>query len=520
MLRRFIFMSVMLQVLALMLAPPGNGDAHAASLPGVDSAPHGSPAAGDLKTAGEGGVIKRCKEIPEAQGGVLLGVIIPCITYTIEKTTQEFSREMIDWLRPLLYTFLTLVVVLFGVRMLQQEPNLEKQGFILLLKIALVVLVLDNTPDYIVPSIYGVMNNSQSIVLGAIDATSLTCNVDQYSGPNTPRVWATMDCVMGKLFGFTTGSTLGSAGEKTPNMLLATSMFGLLIGFFFGGAWGVVVFFGMLGVLISIFLLVIRTAMAFLSGYLVICIMLILLPLLLPLVFMRVTQTHFEAVQRNILASLLMPVIVTAYSMFALILYDKMLFAPDSIIQKIFNYDEVKDALQNSRKACDWQVTGDATALRLEENPDEARIKRLFHPNGPLGNNIMQQLTGANDVCAKALIPNLNIRDMKSEEFKKGKASYEKIFYELLTLLILGYMIYLGMDNLENITLQLTGAATISLGFNKLPGEEKITQAAGNVKNQMMAARDSAGADYLERAPLDTAAGIRTFFETIGKPAK
>lgn len=92
-------------------------------------------------------------------------------------------------------------------------------------------------------------------------------------------------------------------------------------------------------------------AVGFITSYLVICLMLIMTPLLLPLALLKVTASYFDQYWRIILSGFLTPVIITAYSMFALILYDKVLFDEKAPIQKLFKYENIKEALQPGRAA-------------------------------------------------------------------------------------------------------------------------------------------------------------------------
>lgn len=507
-------------------------------------APTGSPSQADLATTSGS-----CEAIPEVQGGKLLGKIVPCMIHTIESATVDFAAAMVNALRPLLYTFLLLVVVLFGVRMLSQEPQIHKQGFLLLVKIAIVVIVLNdlgNIQAYdgsggggkIIPTVYGIMNESQAIIAGAIDTTNLTCPIADYSGPNTPAVWAMMDCIMGKLWGFTTG-TDPNTGNQTTNMLLVTSFFGLMTGFFFGGAWGVTIFLGMLGTLVTIFLMVVRTALAFITSYLTICLLLILSPLLLPLAFLKVTSSYFDSTWRIILASFLTPVIITAYSMFSLILYDKVLFSPDAPIQKIFDYDNIKEALQPPRPACSSPVTNNPYALRFGTNsPSEGDLtKRFVSPF--LRNTMIPTLSGANDPCGPLTITPLDADKINGFIDGTGKdaatdrrEAMRVIFEQLLSLFLIAYLIYEGLRTLPDLIYQITGKRSGVKAVETITGDsqaiqertQQIYQTAinafrGNPDSETGQTNNS-GADFLRGLPTNTAKAIGDVFRSINPDKK
>lgn len=539
-------------VLVVAAPSPWTGSAYAQDESGgeggssasEDEAPEPSPSTAERKTVDAEGNTKNCEDVPEAKGGVMLGAIVPCLAYTIESAAVKFTAEMVSWLQPLLYTFMTLVVVLFGIRILQQEPNIHKQGLLLLLKITLVVAFLNMLPSF-VPKVYDIMNESQSIVMGTIDSSSLHCEVDKYSGDQTPKVWATLDCVAGKLFGFSmgeaassdssgsagsgggTGSSDGSSGSgessgKKPSMLLVTSMFGLLAGFFFGGAWGVVVFFMMLGVLISIFTLITRVVMAFLSGYLVACLVLIIAPLIVPLVFLNATKAYVEAIWKNLLGAFLMPIIIVSYTMFALLIYDKMLFAPDSIVQKLFKYEHIKEALENPRKVCDKPVTNKADEIRFGSKANLTQFNELIGKNPFLQNFIMPALTAGNDPCALAKVTNLNVKKMSGEEFKKGRETYVKLFQELLQLFILAFLIQEGLRLVTGLIGNLTGAGTVSMALSaQTQMDFKFKEGVDAAKQSMMRqfgmkdGEHAKGADMVERMPVAAREGLKDFMSIL-----
>jgi hypothetical protein len=432
---------------------------------------------------------------------------------------------------------LILVVTLFGVRLLQQEPNITKQGFLLLVKIAIVATLLADlgnvrsmdfrnggSQGIIIPAVYDIMSESQEIIAGSINSASFSCDVANFAGPSTPRVWAMMDCVVGKIFGFKKSEVADENGVKVPGMLLATSMIGGLAGFLFGGTWSIVIFFGMLGVVASIFMLVVRTAFAFINGYLIASVVIIISPLILPLVFMNVTRTYFDGLYKNFMAAFIMPVIVCAYAMFALIIYDKMLFAPDAMVQKIFKYDEVKDAMQDPKMVCDKQVTGDPRSVRQDDPADDSAFNKMLKNNaGFMKNLAVPGLTGANNLCSTFRVPNLNINDMKDPEFKKGKETYEKLFSELMGLFILGYLLHAGLGKVQDLVGFIAGARSTNSGTGQLPGEERFRKATDEARANMIGtmrgddAKKSLGADMLQRIVPTARAGVQGTFNGITK---
>jgi hypothetical protein len=135
-------------------------------------------------------VLHTCAQLPEAKAGILLGKIVPCIINTIEKSTEEFSGKVINYFEPLFYSFLTLVIVLFGVKVLQGEREIGPQAFLLILKVALVIGILQIIPTQIVPSVYGIISDGVGMTTDALVGGngSFSCDYDKYGDVNTPVV--------------------------------------------------------------------------------------------------------------------------------------------------------------------------------------------------------------------------------------------------------------------------------------------------------------------------------------------
>jgi type IV secretory pathway VirB6-like protein len=491
----------------------------------VFAEPVGTESDGDHVTRDKDGNFVPCSSIPNATG-VFLGEIVPCMLYTVQESTITFADMMVDWLQPVYYAFLTLVIILFGVRMAQNEPEIYKHGFLLLVKIAVISMVLadlgnarsisgTNGDGEIIPAAYAIMRDSQEIVTSKISLDAMKCDVANYEDVGTPKLWAIFDCIGGKVFGFTKGD------YNSGKMVLVTSLFGLLAGFFFGGPWGVVIFFGMVGVIISIFMMMLRTTLAFINSYLVLCILLILAPLFLPLALMRATGGYYDKVIKNILACLLTPILFTAFAVFALKLYDKALFAEDSILNKLFQYEEVQKALEPSKKGCDWQVTGDSDNTRKDSTATAADLDKMFM-NPFLQNKVMPTLSGANDPCALAKIPVFNLDQVDDPEYKKGKETFKALFKDLIKIFILAYLVNQGLQALPNVITHLTGMATtraIMQTGNEV--QAKYESALATAKQSASAAfkqsdgKVMAGKESVERMGAASRSGIDSFYSVL-----
>lgn len=524
-----VCMGLLVAVVALPLALPS---------PAYADEPKGTPQNTELSTKKADGGEMKCSDLQNADGA-WIGKIVPCLVYTIEQSTISFTAQMVSVFKPLLFAFLTFVVVMFGLRALQGEPQIHKHGFLLLVKITIVAILLGDlggTAAYdgsgaggkLIPAVYNVMTESQAVVSGALSNTSfknLKCEVSKYSGGNTPKVWELMDCIAGKMFGF----VIGTGGKA--DMVLTTSMLGLISGFLFGGAWGVVIFFGMLGVLVTLFMMIVRTVIGFISSYLMICVMLIISPLLMPLTFLRATTPYFESWWRIILAAFLTPIVITSYVMFALIIYDKMLFADDALVQVLFKYDNIKNALKESRPAGSCPTTGDYLSYKdkLTDAQVKAEQKKVY--SVPLmQQTVMTMLSGANDPCRNIKIPTFNLKEVTGGKdaaaFQKERETYDKLFKELLKFFVLAFLVNEGLKSLSDIVTKLVGKRSAIMLADAVSENEKIGAGIEGARKSMMKALETkgekntgtayvSGSDFVRDMPKAISEGTKTFFDSM-----
>ncbi len=500
------------------------------TVPNEVQAQYAIPGLGDpnLKSVDKDGNRFNCSELPEAKEGVLVGAIVPCIIHTIEGSTQYFSQEMIDRMQPLIAAFMSFVGIMFGVRILQGERQLNSHAMLLLLKMGLVIAFLEMIPNVLVPLTYEIINEGVAVTTSVVgnDSSSINCEIDQYGDDNTPLLWKQMDCVLGKLYGFSTGNGTLPNGKKPVNMLLASSAVGLLSGFFFGGTIGVAVFFALLGVLWSLLVLVMRIVLAFINGYLIVCVMLLIAPIFLPLTLLKITSDYFEKWWKAILGGLLMPVIITAYSMFALLMYDKVLFAEDSLLNKLFENKLIAGvvvantdgATQHSRAPCDFNVTNDPNFKADVNAPPNVMDEVLKSPF--LQNFAKPLLSASSDACGMFRMPVFDITKVTDEvgqkdpDFADPKKAMLDLFRSSIELFILAFLIGAGLHTVEGVISGFSGSSLAGVALTARSKEEqRVSQAAsqvkGNIARKFAADEDEkdpsksagpAGSEFIERA--------------------
>ena len=479
--------------------------------------PPGTPPNDTLKTFNDSGGKVACRDIPEAKGGVLIGYLVPCIIYTIQNVTVRITSEMIAWLMPTVWAFITFALVMFGVKVVQGEGEVHKQGFLLLLKIGLVVGVLQAIPTVMVPQFYGVMRESVEVTSRAIlDAHSqIHCEIDKYGDGQTLVLWKQLDCVMGKLYGYATGS------NGQPSMFLAASALGLMGGFLFGGTFGVTLFLMLIGVLWTMFTMVIRTAFHFLNAYLYAALMFIITPLFLPLTLLRITSSYFDRWWGSILACVLLPLTITAYVMIAMMVYDKILFGPNAEINKLFDYEGIKAAQRLPKKPCAMTTAGNPTTRSEAFGIPEQVLNNL-----PMLKQFSAPMTSAaNDVCGLVELPNLQIIDTKYGNCTTTKECFSNLFKHALKLLVVAMLINIGFQRvLEFIRIIIGSSAVANMLDATSPAEKKIEQAMEQGRRDLIAGfkkKDGSEAyagDFISNIPQAMRRGLGVGNDENGKP--
>lgn len=451
----------------------------------------GTPPSGNLETSAPGGngAKLKCDEIEEAKGGFLLGKIVPCLLKTIQTSSSRMSREMIELFRPTFFAFLTFVMVIFGVQVLQNEGQLQARAFVLLLKIGFCLAILQAIPGDeqtgeggLIGTAYGIMAETQASVMSVLGPdNTMHCEMERFGDANTPLIWKQMDCLLGKLYGFTTGAP-GPDGAARPNMLLGSSVIGMMGGFFFGGSFGVAVFLGCIGVLVSMFTLVLRVLVAFVNSYMFIALYMILAPLLLPLMFLKVTTSIFEKWYSGIIAALLLPMVICAYVVLAMQVYDRAFFADDALINQLFNQDFMRRAQEAPRQLCDQSVTNDPAFRAMATGQSQQQI----YTNNPFMTNFINPLAGAaNNQCGGITATKLNLEGMPSGsgQFLSAQKAFAGLFGQFIELFVLTMLVSMGFTKIMDVTRAMLGSgAVVGAMDTGTPQEQKFKGAIDSAK--------------------------------------
>ena len=429
---------------------------------------------------------------------VYAGKIVPCIAATIEQATVKLTIGMMNIMRPIFWAFLTLVITFFGVKILQGEGNIDKHAMLLLVKIAFVIGFLNLTVS-LIPVIYDVMKEAQETVTSAIAPTNtnaagftvinpnaVSCDIQNYMNNNGDYLWAQMDCLLGKIMGFAVGSGGG------PNMVLMASILGTVGGFFFGGSFGLAVFFACVGFLIALMMLVVRTVFAFLNGYLLVAIHLIIAPIFLPMVLLQATTPYFDKWWKGLLGGMIMPIIVTAYSVIALFVLDKAIFADNSALQNLF-----KETTQQFSQLPKQEICMPATT-----NNEAGRLPDIQTAVSAANVGNVQFQTGKGYCFDQSAVwrPDLRGMEPKTEKFNTTKDVYTKLLKEFVMLFVLCFIIMEAYDKMISKLLgALSGSGLAGVAMSKKSKMQSEVEREFRETQQQMyqTVGDKQGADLL-----------------------
>jgi len=271
-------------------------------------------------------------------------------------------------------------------------------------------------------------------------------------------------------------------------------------------------------VLWTVATMVLNVVKSFLNGYLIACVMLIIAPLFMPLIFLKVTTDYFDKWWKAILGGIMLPIIVTAYSMFALQVYDEILFKPESKLKVLFSDDRMKGAVQHSTAKCDLNVTSDPAFKDDSKGADPLALNNALDKlmkNPFIQNFVMPTLTGGSNACALFNAPTIDITKVKADGFDNPKAVMTKIFRDSLQLFIMAFLISAGVNTVEGTMAHLTAGS--GLGARAMAArsetETKIATEFGNLQKNMAAElkksdgtklKDATGSNFIENLPKAT----------------
>lgn len=470
-----------------------------------------SDASAQALSGGEATGSKNCP------GEGLLTRIVPCISKTIETSTTRLTNAMEAYLLTTYGAALTLAIVLFGVKAMSPEGNVPKVSVPFLIKIGILTLMMSNFGGFI-PAVYGTMNDSVDIVSNALEisnkcpSTGAASGAGGASAPGS-KVWKEFDCVLGKLFGF---------DGKDGNLKLIASVFGLLTGFLFSGSFGMIAFLSILGVLWSIFMLIYKSTLAFLSGYMLACFMVIISPLFLPCALFQVTQTYFTKWLEVFYRAFFLPILIIGYAVFAITIYNKFLFEGKhsetfmKITDKAF-----AESITGTKTECLGTLLNNAFFRKLSgvgSNGANAGDENKPFNNASVANVVNPPQSGGQGLCIK--VPNIDFKKVVGN-FKNNQQFFRQVFVDGLALFLLAWLLSISLEEVEKVARNISGSVAAQLltplssieqrikaGFEN--AEAKAKEALGKIDGS-----STSGTDFIRAIPGAFKEGVAGFVRGV-----
>lgn len=422
------------------------------------------------------------------QGEGLLARIVPCITNAMEQSTTKIANSISSYLWPIIGTFIVFVIIIYGVKIMSPEGNPQKTAIPLLLKIGFVLLFVQNFGGF-TPAVTGGLKEVVDILANALDMSS-QCSGSGGSGGGgggaasmgSDKVWKAMDCVLGKLFGF--------AG-KDGNATLIASIFGLAAGFFFGGSFGMIAFFSIIGVLWSVLMFVFKAAFAFLNGFMLACFSVIISPIFIPLILMQAPGQYFARWYQMLISAFLMPLLVVGYCIFALSIYNKVLFEGEraEAIRKTME-KSFSESITGMRTEClgtllnniFYRLKGGTGGSGSSGSSGSAGNGDQILRSASVPNVAIPQQSGGQGLCIK--VPNIDMQKLTGK-FKNKQDFFRQIFTDGAALFLLAWLLSKGLQAIIDLSSILAGSAAGKLMSPLSDTEKRLKSAMDNAKQKM-----------------------------------
>ena len=131
-----------------------------------------------------------------------------CVEVAIVQATQIFLQHMSDIMFPITISFITLLMIFFGVRILIGEGEVTKKAFTFILKIGVVLLMTDNFGGFMMNA-FDASGQLQTVIVKAlpydINCQATGANITApaaYISAGGVQVWAALDCLLGRILGY------------------------------------------------------------------------------------------------------------------------------------------------------------------------------------------------------------------------------------------------------------------------------------------------------------------------------
>lgn len=446
--------------------------------------------AGALEMGKPGGSTENCRSKHE---GKLLAVIIPCIEDVLRENAEFMTDQFDEYVKPGAYAFMVLVLTIFGVKIVSGEGDAKKDSIMLLFKMAGVILFIENFGGFI-PAAFGMVDDGVQMVTGSLGTalSEMECDAEQYGGKEP---WRYMDCILGELFGF------------APNVVIGSSLFGLMGSAMFSGSLGATLFMGGILALFLVVKLVLRGAYTYLMAMMVLTFLIIISPLLIPLLLTSATFQYFENWLKSLIATMVQPMIMLCYITFAFLLLDKMLYNEEMGLAKQLPKEEIEKYWNGKNSSGKVSVMNNPGAFYKKlMDIDPEWIKKNYGDNP-----VNPAFAGTTAVDWWS--------EMYSFDFRgEGVDKTKKVFFSMMALVLMAYLLDSMLQSIASMSQQILGSG---FALSKASGEgsileQKLDQAFNATKNTWSgSAGDKGGVDGVKGFLSGGAEGIKAGMKSL-----
>lgn len=410
--------------------------------------------------------------------------VVYCVQISVVTATLMFLMPVTDLMVPITSITLILVVLLFGYVLLTGEQELNRKTFALLIKIGAVMLFGYDFGGYTIAT-FGASVSLQEAVVTTLwndpncPVSAFTAGAPSYDyiAAGGASVWGSMDCIIGKLFGF--------GGP----FIMATSIFGILGSLLGSGTMGIMVFFFGLTTLLTIFMFALRAVYAFLICYIFIGFLIIISPMVIPMILFQATQNFFDAWLKNLMVAILTPGVIFAYLCMVLPLLDQIVTGNDPndnySLQQVLSDEDLLNSYRNVQQRCSM-TTQNTDFSWFREVAGNANIEQWVQ--GPFRNVLVPTNSAATDGCQLAQITSADFGNQ--HVFRLWQ-----IAFSLLRIFLVATLISMMMNMIPELVIGWVqgGRAAVQASGLPLPGQQLATGQMQRVRQTMTNRASGAG---------------------------
>ncbi|MFO1241787.1 MAG: type IV secretion system protein [Rickettsiales bacterium] len=413
--------------------------------------------------------------------------VVQCIQSYIRDVALYFLEYTSDFFLPVTFALITLVIILFGIKLVSQARELKAEALMLLIKIGLVLTFCYNFGGWGEAAFNTIEDTvgfiSQALEISTPPAAGKGCNLVGFAALLSPNIaaWAKVDCLVGEIIGF------------GPGIAMSGAIFGLIGSTLFSGSIGIMVFFIGIFMLISLIMFVLRCVYIYFLAYITLAVMIIISPMVIPLVLLpqSVLQNFdvFKAWLGYVLNSFITPLVLFAFLSMAANIFDYFIVNesnPSSlanVLKGTYNVDGSPRAGGPQNPANYYELS--ARCFKLTSFTDTSFYQNIpdYLDKMTDGDPLSPIRSGQNDLAT--FLPECAGLDFGPEQQQR----LWEIGFSLLQILFAGYLMLTMMKLVPDIAGNLAGGgqALTSAAANSMGIESTVSnnmrQSEGYISN-------------------------------------